>query len=88
MVRATMALPPAPSIKPAAPIIMATGNMIFTADRAFSPIRLETNSPSTTLYTEVKIIMTMEGRVKRSSLRYVKWSESLIGIKHYSSWDC
>ena len=49
MVRATMALPPAPSIKPTAPIIIATGNMIFTADRAFSPIRLETNSPSTTL---------------------------------------
>ena len=54
---------------------------MFTADRAFSPIRLETNSPSTTLYTEVKIIIVMEGRVKRSSLRYVKWSDNLMAIE-------
>ena len=80
MVRATTALPPEPSIKPAADRIMDTGKMIFTADRAFCPTRLETNRPSTTLYTEVKIIMIIEGRVKRSSLLYVKWSESLICI--------
>lgn len=49
MVRATTALPPEPSMKPAADRIMDTGKMIFTADRAFCPTRLETNSPSTTL---------------------------------------
>ena len=46
---ATMALPPDPSIKPKAAKIMATGKMMLTADRASSPTRLETNSPSTTL---------------------------------------
>ncbi len=49
MVRATTALPPEPSIKPAADRIMDTGKTMFTADRAFSPTRLETNRPSTTL---------------------------------------
>ena len=49
MVRATIALPPEPSMKPKAARIMATGKMMFTADRASSPTRLDTNSPSTTL---------------------------------------
>lgn len=48
-VRATIALPPVPSIKPKAPMIMATGKMILMADRAISPTRFETNRPSTTL---------------------------------------
>ena len=66
-VRATMALPPVPSMKPKAPTIIVTGKAMFTAERARSPTRLETNSPSTTLYREVKIIMTMDGSVYRSS---------------------
>ena len=48
-VLATMALPPVPSIKPKEPKIMLTGNMMFTADSARSPMRFATNSPSTTL---------------------------------------
>jgi len=39
------------------------GKAIFTADRARSPTKLDTNSPSTTLYREVKIIITMVGSV-------------------------
>ena len=66
-VRATMALPPVPSMKPKAPMIMVMGKAMFTADRARSPTRLDTNSPSTTLYSEVKIIMMMDGSVYRSS---------------------
>ena len=49
MVRATMALPPEPSIKPKADRIMDTGKIIFTADSASSPTRLDTNRPSTML---------------------------------------
>ena len=48
MTRATSALPPVPIIKPKAPTIMVRGKMMFTAARALSPTRLDTNSPSTT----------------------------------------
>ena len=67
IVRATMALPPEPSIKPKADRIIATGKMMFTADNASSPTRLDTNRPSTTLQMEVKIMVTIEGAVKRNS---------------------
>lgn len=50
-------------MKPKAPMIIVMGKAIFTADRARSPTRLDTNSPSTTLYREVKIIITMVGSV-------------------------
>lgn len=59
----SMALPPVPSMKPKAPMIIVMGKAIFTADRARSPTKLDTNSPSTTLYREVKIIITMVGSV-------------------------
>ena len=59
-------------MKPTAEISIATGNMMLTALSAASPTRLDTRRPSTTLYSEVKIIMTMLGSVKRSSFAYVK----------------
>ena len=48
-------------------MIMVTGKMMLTADRARSPTRLDTNRPSTTLYMEATTIMTTEGRVKRNN---------------------
>ena len=67
-VLATKALPPVPSIKPMAPMIIAIGKAIFTAESAISPTRLDTNSPSTTLYNDAITIVTIEGSVNLNSL--------------------
>ena len=47
-VRETMALPPAPSMKPTAPIIIKKGIIRLMAAKGVFPAKLETNSPSTT----------------------------------------
>ena len=48
---------------------MHTGQIRFTAARAVLPAKLDTKMPSTMEYREVKIIMAMVGRVKRSRRR-------------------
>ncbi len=72
IVMAMMALPPVPNINPTAPNIIRNGMIKFTAAKGVFPTKFDTKNPSTTPYIDVKIIMTMEGRVKRNNLLYVK----------------
>ena len=46
-VRATMALPPVPSMKPTEPTSIGTGMMRLTAAKAVLPTKFETHRPST-----------------------------------------
>ena len=61
------AVPPVPIIKPRLPRIMINGITKLMEANAVFPAKFDTKNPSTTLQIEVKIIMIMEGNVKRNS---------------------
>lgn len=54
------------------------GYIKLTAAKGVFPTKLDTKYPSTTPYTDVKIIIIIDGRVKRKSFLYVKCSDNLI----------
>ena len=75
---AISALPPVPNIKPKAPSTIMKGYIKFTAAKGVLPAKLDTKYPSTTPYTDVKIIIMIDGMVKRKSFLYVKCSDNFI----------
>ena len=52
--------------------IINSGIIRFMAANGILPTKLDTKSPSTTPYIEVKIIMDIDGKTKRISLPYPK----------------
>ena len=74
----TMALPPVPIINPTEPSIITTGIIRLTAANASLPTKLDTNTPSTTPYIDVNIIIIIVGNVNLISLPYEKWSDNFI----------
>ena len=78
MVFAVKAPPPVPKRKPKLPSMDISGKIKFNAVNSAFPAKLETKNPSTMVYTDVKISITMEGRVKRRSFAKVKLSENRI----------
>ncbi|MDE5943026.1 MAG: hypothetical protein K2H30_02320, partial [Clostridia bacterium] len=67
-------------IKPIDPKTIITGKILAMAATAAGPTMLDTKSPSTTLYTLVNTIITIDGATKANSFLYVKCSESCILI--------
>jgi len=59
------ALPPAPIISPTEANTITTGQMMFTAASAVLPMKFDTKMPSTTVYSDVNIIIAMVGSVNR-----------------------
>ena len=68
-VLATSAEPPVPSMNPTAPSTISRGIIRLMAANGVLPTKLDTKMPSTTLYIDVKIIITTLGHVNRTSLR-------------------
>ena len=66
----TRADPPVPSISPSDPTSITAGQMMFSAAKADVPTKLDTNSPSTTLYMLPTSIIKMLGMEDTASLRY------------------
>ena len=64
---ATTADPPVPKIKPMVESIIKKGIIKFSAANGVFPAKLETKNPSTIEYTDVKIIIIIEGRVNLRS---------------------
>lgn len=64
MFLAITALPPVASIIDTAIITLGTGYTIFSAESAFSPTRLETNTPSTIWYRDINTSITVVGICK------------------------
>lgn len=73
---ATIALPPVPIIKPRALNPIINGSMRFMAASAVLPTKLDTNNPSTTLYMDVNIIITIDGYTNFNSFLNVKCSDN------------
>ena len=66
---AISALPPTPNIYPMVPRMFSAGIIILMAANSVLPTNLATKNPSTTIYRDRDTFITMEGSVKRSSLR-------------------
>ena len=69
---AIKALPPVESMMPTAKTILITGYTILAADRALVPNNLEIKMPSTMEYKDIKIIITIVGKAKRSREKNLK----------------
>ena len=59
-----------PIISPSAPTIITAGQMILSAAKADVPTKLDTNSPSTTLYMLPTSIIRMLGTDDHTSRLY------------------